>query len=165
MRGRKPKPQEQHIVEGTYREDRHGSTDVVLAEPLSDAEVVKPKLSKEASAVWDITVPPLVEIGAVQEIDVPNLVLMCEAYATAERARKKWHREGMTIRGSTGTQVLHPAVRTEQAASKVYFQMSEAFGLSPMARTRLGMAELKRRSMAQDMASALGAPAPVTIEA
>jgi hypothetical protein len=42
---------------------------------------------------------------------------------------------------------------------------AEQFGLSPMARTRLGLAELHRRSLHNEMERALGAPDIVDGEA
>lgn len=50
-RGKKPKPTKLHVVDGTYRSDRHANRD---GEPESpDAPVRPAKLTKREGEIWD----------------------------------------------------------------------------------------------------------------
>ena len=47
-------------------------------------------------------------------------------------------------------------MKIEREAHGLYLKTAEQFGLTPMARTRLGLAELHRRSLHAEMTEALG---------
>jgi len=64
-------------------------------------------------------------------------------------------KEGMFTFGSRGQPREHPAVRIERDATVLYLRAAEQFGLTPVARTRLGLAELHRRSLHAEMDRAL----------
>ena len=72
-RGRNPKPSALHVVEGTFRPSRHGTTPAVdLAAP---GPLVKPKYLKGAAGrVWDEVVPQLTWLTPV---DATALAAWC----------------------------------------------------------------------------------------
>lgn len=77
--GRPKKSVDQHLKDGTYRQDRHGP---VPAPPASDAPPVPRKpagMTPEAGAVWVELVPLLA--GAVRERDVRRLADLCAWWA------------------------------------------------------------------------------------
>jgi phage terminase small subunit len=87
---RQRKPLSELKLTGAYRADRHGGrTDAPKMEGLP----VKPAgLDRDASALWDQTVPQLIEKGIVFQIDTAALTAMCELwslYRKSLRSAKK----------------------------------------------------------------------------
>lgn len=75
MKGRARKPDEQHILAGTFRADRHGDPSTsIVAEGLP----VRPRnLQGAARKVWDAVVPKIIEMGTAKEIDSDSLATYC----------------------------------------------------------------------------------------
>lgn len=77
--GRPPKPLEQHLIDGTYRADRHGSDGEAVQ---ADGEPVMPEdFDGERLACWQSIVAPLVKLKIARAIDTPSLVALCEWWA------------------------------------------------------------------------------------
>jgi P27 family predicted phage terminase small subunit len=155
VRGRRPKPVEQHRRRGTDRPDRHGLTPVLVAgrpEPGSSAPA---DLFPEAAELWELIVPPLVEVGLVDRVDAFTLASMCTLGGRVLQARKALLTEPLVVKGDRGL-VVSPWLRIERDSIRAFFSMAEHFGLTPVARARLGLAELKRRTLAEELAGALG---------
>ena len=76
--------------------------------------------------------------------------------APVQRARALIDEHGHLSVGDQGQPRPHPAVRIEQEAMRDYLRFAEEFGLTPVARTRLGLAELRRRSMDEELRDTLG---------
>jgi hypothetical protein len=66
--------------------------------------------------------------------------------------------DGHFVRGSVGQLREHPAIRIEREATAMFLKIAEHYALTPVARTRLGLAELHRRTLAQEMGGAFGNP-------
>jgi phage terminase small subunit len=64
----------------------------------------------------------------------------------------------MFSRGSKNQLAEHPALASERVAMTVFLRFAEQYALTPLARTRLGMVELQRRSMQDELADRLGKP-------
>jgi P27 family predicted phage terminase small subunit len=90
-------------------------------------------------------------------VDEAALRMLSSQYARWEAASKTVNEEGVISKGYMGQPVQHPAVRIERDATVLYLRAAEQFGLTPMARTRLGLAELHRRSLHAEMDRALDA--------
>jgi P27 family predicted phage terminase small subunit len=81
---------------------------------------------------------------------------MCTQWARAQQAGRVIAEQGHATLGSTGQIVEHPALSTERNAHQLFLRFAEQYALTPVARTRLGLAELERRSLAAEMDAALG---------
>jgi P27 family predicted phage terminase small subunit len=92
-------------------------------------------------------------------VDEAALRMLSIQYARWLGAGRTIAEDGMFTVGSRGQPKEHPAVRVERDATVLYSRMAEQFGLTPMARTRLGLAELHRRSLHAEMDRALDGPA------
>lgn len=155
MQGRKPKP-----VETRRREGNPGRRP--LPEPVRvDGRTVSPPeppdhLPEDARAAWDRIVPALCNIGLLDGIDAFALEAMCVQWARAQQAGRVVAEQGHITLGSTGQLVEHPALGIERQAQQMFLRFAEHYALTPVARTRLGLAELQRRSLADEMARALG---------
>jgi len=77
-------------------------------------------------------------------------------YARYIQARKIIAKDGLLAIGSSGQFVEHPAVKIERNSMKMFLTAAEQYGIGPVARTRLGLADLHRRNMAAELERALG---------
>jgi P27 family predicted phage terminase small subunit len=160
------KPTEQHIREGTWRADRHPEPMALAGIPRA-GELSEPpdRLGPIAAEFWRTTVVRLVECGIVDRVDVPLLEMMAVQYSRAVQAGRAIAHSGMFTKGSTGQITDHPAVKIEREATALFWRLAEGFGIGPLGRTRLGLAELHRRSLQQEMTEILGGPDLVDVDA
>ena len=160
MKGPIPKLGERH----GHRPDPHP---VVFAGRPLDEELMEPPadLPRDAKALWRQHVAPLAEIGVVDRCDRPALEALCVAYARAKQAGRVIAVDGVFSAGSMQQLRAHPAIKIEADAWQSYLRLAEHFGMTPVARVRLGLAELNRRSLAHELHDQLGAltlePLPV----
>jgi P27 family predicted phage terminase small subunit len=113
-------------------------------------------LPDAAGDLWDEAVEMLIEAGAAQLIDGAAIQQMCIAYAHAEEARQIISAEGMISVGYRGQPVEHPAVRIFERSSALFLRYAEQFGLTTLARTRLGLIDVKRRTLTTSIQDRLG---------
>lgn len=160
MRGRKPKPVEERIREGNAGRRTLPEPMLVAGRPELGVFARPPSyLPPMAKRFWGDFVSRLVEVGCVDQVDRPALEGLATLYARARQAGEEIRRNGRLLGyGSMGQLVEHPAVRVERQSWKQFYAMCEHFALTPIARTRLGLAELHRRSLADEMRDALGTP-------
>lgn len=80
-RGRPRKPIAEHVLDGTYRSDRHGDSPwMPNGEPQMPAW-----LSPEARELWQSLVPSLTTIAT--EVDAASLTAMCDWWALYRQTR------------------------------------------------------------------------------
>lgn len=120
-------------------------------------------LGDEAKEFWRSTIGRLVEVGIVDRVDTPTLEMLATQYGRWRQASRAVASEGLFGVGSMGQVVEHPAVKIERDAHSLFLKTAEHFALTPVARTRLGLAELHRRAMSQELDEALEAPAGVEV--
>jgi P27 family predicted phage terminase small subunit len=138
--------------------------------PLPDRVVVSgrptlPELSEppahlpaEAKEFWAVSVTQLVDAGIADRIDIPVLEQLCTQYARIRQAQRVLAEDGHFTRGSVGQIREHPALKIEREATSMFLKMAEHYALTPIARTRLGLAELHARSLKKEMDEGLGKP-------
>lgn len=154
-----PKSIEQHKMEGTYRADRHGDGVALLVAgrpELEDLRDPPAHLPKEAKGFWQSTILKLVDVGIADKVDIPALEQLATQYARIRFAQAVIAEDGMFSRGSMGQIKEHPAIKIEREATLLWFRLAQEYALTPVARTRLGLAELHRRSIASEMDDKLG---------
>ena len=66
--------------------------------------------------------------------------------------------DSLVTTGSQGQPVPHPLLGVLASAQGAVRQWTERFGLDPSTRTRLGLSELQRRSLATELEDQLGPP-------
>jgi P27 family predicted phage terminase small subunit len=158
MRGRKPKPVEERRLEGG-RDVSHRSTPepmLVAGRPAHEFDEPPDDLPHDAQEFWRSTVSRLIEVGMLDLVDEVALRMLSTQYARWCQAGRVVAVDGHFVRGSVGQLREHPAIRIEREAHGLFVKTAEQFGLTPMARTRLGLAELHRRSLHSEMERALG---------
>jgi P27 family predicted phage terminase small subunit len=115
-------------------------------------------LPADAKDFWRGSVVRLVEVGIVDRVDLPMLEQLATQYARIKAAQRVIEAQGYFAAGSTGQMKEHPAVKMEQEATVLFHRLADQFALTPTARTRLGIAELAKRSLQQELEQALGGP-------
>lgn len=131
--------------------------------PTPKTTVLSPRLNEEnkpmrpddlppaAKELWDDAIQQLIDMNAAQSIDLPALYLMAIHYEIAVRSWNVLCQEGHYVRGSTGQIVASPAIAILNEASSKFKAYATEFGLTTLARTRLGTLELARTSLANDL--------------
>lgn len=109
------------------------------------------QLPPAARELWDAAIQQLIDINAAQAIDVPALYLMSIHWEIAVRAWQVLCEEGYFVRGSTGQATTNPALSVFRENSAAFKSWATEFGLTTLARTRLGAMELERTSLAHDL--------------
>jgi P27 family predicted phage terminase small subunit len=131
---------------------------LVAGRPEHELDEPPDDLPADGQAFWRDTVHRLIEVGMLDLVDEVALRMMAVQYARWQQAGRVLAIDGHFARGAAGQIREHPAIRIERDAHQLFMKTAEQFGLSPMARTRLGLAELHRRSLHSEMERALGAP-------
>lgn len=122
-RGRPPKSIAVLKMEGQYRRDRHLGRGVA-----ADGEPTKPpRLSKDASAVWDRIAPELIRLKVVGAVDSAMLGAYCNWSVLADRA----------MAAATADPDDATKQRMARLAGEVCYALADKFGLTPASRTRL----------------------------
>jgi len=159
MRGRKPVPVEEKIRQGNPGK-RPIPEPVLVGGRPDAAEIIEPPehLDPEAHDFWVFAVERLCNVGILDRVDIPALEQLATQYARVRQAQRLIKKHGHFSRGSQGQIIAHPAIKLEQDATNLFLKLAEHFALTPVARTRLGLAELQARSMASEMDDRLGKP-------
>lgn len=157
MRGRRPKPVEQRIAEGNPGH-RPLPEPLLVAGRLTANELAAPPddLPADAKRLWLGDVQRIIDAGIADRVDRASLEALCVAYARAKQAGRVVSKVGLFTEGSRGQLREHPAVKIERESWTWFQRMAEQYGMTPVARTRLGQAELHRRTLAAELEDKLG---------
>ena len=135
--GRKPKPTNLKLIQGTYRPDRANPS-----EPKPRAVVPPcPKfLQGEARKQYQKTAKKLARIGLMTELDDMALSMLCQAWVEYLEATDQVKKSGMLVKSPNGFPVLNPyLIAGNQALKKVRALLAE-FGMTPGSRSRISAA-------------------------
>ena len=161
--GRKPKPVELHLAQGTYRQDRHGPKNSHPTPQKSRPkfpEHLKDAFGRPARKMWNTTCDHLQSMGILSEVDA----MVIEAYVTAylsyleclEQRKKYGHilirhqgTEEIRINGRTVTQHLIEVKRCPVAA-EVHKWLAEMVSYA----AQLGLTPASRSSVVKNVPNA-----------
>lgn len=175
MRGRKPKPAALREREGgsevSHRpEAPEAAVGVALDVANGDTLPAPDYLPAEAVAVWDEIVPALVEVGLARSVDVPALEALTTHVAIARAALAKLTSSGtLSIEAfvdytDKGVPVVSPYHRIYRDSWREALKLAEHYGLTPISRTRLGIAALQQKSLAEELRRIMDDPGSDTID-
>jgi len=135
MRGRPRKPVAEHLLDGTYRADRHGNAWTPAGEP-----VIPDWLGPHARELWQAIVPTLVKSGVATAVDTAELAALCDWWALYRIAREALATiEDGTSRAYYDQQIL------VGAAWKQFAAIASRFGLTRSDRARLQVSTPKNQ--------------------
>lgn len=132
-RGRPRKPTAIKILDGTFREDRHGD------EPKIEALTSLPKppssLGKEGKRRWKTEGEQLLAKGILSVTDLPALEVYCAAWDEVQHCADVLSKQGEYSMRDNGTMAAHPAIRRKGEALDRIRAYQREFGMTPSSRT------------------------------
>lgn len=130
-------------------------SDVSVIGGLEDLE---PPLSLplEVQKVWRELVEPMRGSAVLDRVDAPALEAMSRAVSRWRTAEEVLDAEGLFCASPNGYRIAHPAIAVAQKAQAEYRAWCARFGLTPSDRVGLGLAVVRGKSLAQDLASKIG---------
>jgi P27 family predicted phage terminase small subunit len=134
-RGPAAKPTALKVLEGTYREDRHGGG---MRAP--NGLPLKPAwLGEIASKVWDECIGELELIpGLLSPVDGPALATYCHAWQRFHDSQREIDINGsITCVSEKGGEYMHPAVAIQHKAIELIAKIGAKFGMTPSDRAGL----------------------------
>lgn len=131
MRGRKPKPQQQHKREGTFRPDRH-SPDSFQPTGLPECPS---HLNDEAKAEWGRLVAELRPVLA--KVDRAILAAFCQVWSRLVEAEMQVAATAAVIKTTTGEAKVNPWLRIADECRKQLKTLASELGLTPASRSRI----------------------------
>jgi len=133
--GRHRKPIFQHIIEGTYRRDRHGPIPS-LEEIEKLVTSIKPSrwLPPAAKCYFRELAPHLIRLGALDRLNLSLFEGLCVTLAHIDEARGILNTEGEVVNGK-----LHPLSRVYTQYVDQALQLFRIFGMTPASRSKLGL--------------------------
>ncbi len=144
-RGRKPKPRALRLLEGKPGH-RPLPPDI---KPPGDAEMPE-HLEGESKIEWNRVIGQLRTLGLATSLDRAALAGYCVSWARWVEAEKALKRYGAIVKAPTGYPMQSPYLGVANQALKLMREFLVEFGMTPVARTRvgtdehLGLAEPKR---------------------
>lgn len=109
-----------------------------------------------AAKCWDRLAPKLHPVGLLKFVDADALAAYCVAYADWREAARDVKKNGQTVDGVMGVQVVNPAFRNMQTSLDQMQKLMKQFGLSPAARAAL-MSGIDSKKPADPFTEAMGA--------
>lgn len=164
-RGRPPKPVEQRRLEGGSAVSHRPIPEPLLVAGRPDLErfrIPPAHLPADAKEYWGDSIKTLAEVGIVDLVDRPALEMLATQYARARQAGRVVAEKGMFSYGAAGQIREAPWVKVERDAMTMFLRFATEFAQTPVARTRLGLADLHAKAMAAEMEAALEPDAETT---
>ena len=148
VRGRKPKPPELHVMDGTYRPDRHGPRPAKptncpeLPDDLVDVEAGETPscptfLDEAAQLEWLRVVAELQAVGMVHALDRSLLAAHCQLWSRYTAAELHLAEEGAVLTLETGRRIVNPWLGISLRCLKELRSHAAELGLSAVSRARL----------------------------
>lgn len=94
-------------------------------------------LSREAKAAWQRTVPGLADAGIVKKVDRDVLAVYFESWADYHEATRELQKQGKVVETTRGPR-RSPWLIIRREAKETIVRLAMEFGLTALARTRLG---------------------------
>ena len=143
QRGRSPKPDSMHLVQGT-RSKVARALGHVSPDPEAVTEAPIPPLSltqAEGQLEWSETAKLLIGSKVLKTADLRALEFYCIAVQTVLRAQREIDKDGIVVVGAMGGPVANPACAIQSKALAEARKWSSLLGLNPSARTRINVAQ------------------------
>lgn len=167
MRGRKPKPAPVREREGgSAVSHRPEAPEAAVGQALDvvngDTLPAPAYLPVEAREVWNEIVPALLEVGLARSVDVPALEALTTHIAIARNALghlmdgDALDLESFVSYTDKGVPVVSPYHRIYRDSWREALKIAEHYGLTPISRTRLGIAALQQKSLAEQLRTVMG---------
>jgi len=118
-----------------------------------------PGLPLYVQDVWRELVEPMRGAAILDIVDAPALEAMARCVARWRMAEAEVDNDGPFWVLPTGHKQAHPGIAIAQKAQAEYRTWCARFGLTPSDRVGLGLAQIRGKTLAQDLADRIG-PSP-----
>lgn len=134
MAGRKKKPTNLKILQGTFRADRANKN-----EPMPDPCIPEAPdhLSKDALIEWGRITNELKKLGLITNVDMVALSIYCQTWGRVIKYEKIVNEKGELYKTSNGNIQLSPAMWVLNKAIEQSHKFLSEFGLSPASRAKV----------------------------
>lgn len=136
MRGRKPKPSNLHVLQGTTRPDRKNRRE---PHPQVMEDVPEPPdfLDDVARAEWFRVGRELLSAGLLARLDTTALAAYAVTYSQWSQSIMRIRKHGMLVKTPNGYPVQSPFVSMANKAFVQMLRMLAEFGMTPSSRSRI----------------------------
>lgn len=139
-RGRKNKPVELKVLEGTNRQDRmnHDAPDVKAEIPVAPSF-----LGDDAKEEWDQISVELYGLGLLSKIDRAALAAYCQSFDRWAKSERELAEQKLISKTSNGNEIQNPLVGIANKAMENMRKFLVEFGMTPA--TRSNVKKIKRQ--------------------
>lgn len=149
MAGRKRKPTELHVLEGTLNSTRHSDRGNE-PRPVQSEEDAPDYLSDEATEIWDELAPLLINLGVLTEIDRQLFSAYCEKRAAWEYYTSKVEKGKEVGKTKNGNLVQNPYIGLANRAFDQMIKLGIEFGITPSSRSKVKVSEKNKKGERKD---------------
>ncbi len=139
--GRKKKPTNTKVIQGTFRKDRANPN-----EPAYKTEIppAPDHLSKEALIEWGRVSNELHNQGLLSAVDMAALAGYCQSYGRWVDAETQLNAEGLTVETTNGNKIQNPLVGIANQAKEHMRKFLIEFGMTPASRAKVSARKKKK---------------------
>jgi P27 family predicted phage terminase small subunit len=137
--GRPPKPTHLHILDGTYREDRHGdaAANAPALEPVTTLPDAPDWLGDDGVVEWKRVGQELLEKNVLTLADLPSFAGYCASLERAIGAERALQHGDYVITTPAGFGQARPEIAIARQAWAEVRKFAQEFGMTPSSRTRV----------------------------
>ena len=137
MAGRKSKPMQLKLIQGTFRKDRSNEREPL---PSGNLSAAPEHVSDEQRAVWDYAISHAPK-GLLKNLDFSVLEVWVTACVFYREAVKKLAIAGQVIKTPSGYPVVNPYMSNMNKQSQTMLKAAAEMGFTPASRSRIVVAE------------------------
>jgi P27 family predicted phage terminase small subunit len=133
MRGRKPKPTELKIVQGTFRKDRANPR-----QPAAHGYLLDPPdhLNDEQKEIWRSAIEEAPK-NLLKKIDRSNFEIWVVSYATYRECQKMLAKTSQVIKTTHGNWITNPVLTNMNKQAQLMLKAASEMGFTPASRGRV----------------------------
>ena len=144
--GTKKKPAAIHRQQGTHRDDRHLPDALEnYVKPVTEIPEPPASLTEQAKRYWFLITRELVNGGIFSDGDMMMVEVLAAKHDLHKQAIEAVNSEGLVsiVTNSKGTTypMPNPHINIARTLSKEIMELSSHLGLSPLARTQIGVSK------------------------
>jgi P27 family predicted phage terminase small subunit len=137
MRGRKLKPDQLKILQGTFRNDRHNADQPEFKGDLIQAPA---HFSKEQSDCWNYAITHAPR-GLLKKIDMSTLEIWVVACVFHRQAAEEVARNGQVCTAPSGYMQTNPYMTNMNRQAQIMLKAAEQMGFTPASRGKVSIKE------------------------
>lgn len=133
MRGRKPKPAELKIVQGTFRKDRANAR-----QPLAKGYLCEPPnhFTDEQKQIWNEAIEDAPQ-SLLKKIDKSNFEIWVVSYATYRECQRLLSKTSQVIKTTNGNYITNPILTNMNKQAQLMLKAASEMGFTPASRSRV----------------------------